>query len=331
MARDPYPLMIDSGAFSVWRRGVTINIQEYIAYCLDLQSRHPHVICVNLDVIGDGKGSYQNWRIMEEAGVKTLPVFHPNSDPVWLKKYLDKTDHIGLGAMGLRPVKLKPYLDRVWKEFLTDPKTRLPTVKVHGMAITTFHLMARYPWYSVDSTSWAKVGGFGDILVPRPQGHRWDYSRPPRKFAFSTLSPRVKERGRHFSTLSPIERGILLRYLKETGFILGFETKQDPLVRLVGVATKSWERKKVCLEFFASFTGHLPYPRTLLHKGENKWWNHQDEGPTTIFYASGGGLKPETYIENHRDRHPHVGFLFSYFDMTKGNIERNRLAYLLGE
>src|SRR5690348_2908111 len=81
-------LMLDSGVFSTWKRGNTINIDEYI----DFVKRNQDIIeiCVNLDVIpskygqartikqveDSAKESYDNLKYMQSKGLQPLPVFH---------------------------------------------------------------------------------------------------------------------------------------------------------------------------------------------------------------------------------------------------------------
>lgn len=324
---NPFPLMIDSGAFSVWKQGVTIDLNAYIAFCLDLLDRHPYVVCVNLDVINDGAASYRNWKIMREAGVPALPVYHPASDEKWLRLYLRETDHVGLGGLVGKPRnRLRPYLDRVWTTYLTTAikgsTTRMPTAKVHGMGLTSFQLMTRYPWHSVDSTSWIRTGMYGNVLQPRRRNGAWDYSAPPILVAFSDRSPGLKVRGDHYENMSPTERAVLLRYLDERGFWLGFSASMPgstDRAELMGVSTWCWPRMQLCLEFYASFIGLLPWPRPLAPRAPHllaRARQHIDSKKRTIFYTSGSGWEPESYVRQHRDRMPHVGFLFSYYELA---------------
>ena len=71
-------LFLDSGAFSAMTQGVKIDIYEYI----DFIKEHEDVLEVyaNLDVIGSAEGTWKNQMIMEEAGLKPLPVFHYGED-----------------------------------------------------------------------------------------------------------------------------------------------------------------------------------------------------------------------------------------------------------
>ena len=79
-------IIMDSGAFSVFKSGKIIDIDEYIAACKDLEGDFDEF--VGLDVIGnpregitDVDGMKRNLSKMWEAGVKAIPVYH-QSEPI---------------------------------------------------------------------------------------------------------------------------------------------------------------------------------------------------------------------------------------------------------
>jgi hypothetical protein len=211
-------LFLDSGAFSAWSQDKEIQIQDYIQFIKD----NENVIDVyaNLDVIGDAKGTYNNQRIMEKAGLNPLPVFHYGEDIKWLKKYLSYP-YITLG--GMVPISnnaLIAWLDNLFENYLTDDKG-IPICKIHGFGLTSLKLMLRYPWYSVDSTSWVVTGRMGSIYVPRRKGGEWVYNENSWKIAVSNRSPDKKEAGKHIDTMSPAEKQVFLDYIHEKGYKLG--------------------------------------------------------------------------------------------------------------
>ena len=213
-------LFLDSGAYSALTQGVSIDIQEYIQFVKE----HEDVleIYANLDVIGDAEGTWKNQMIMEEAGLNPLPVFHYGEDIKWLKKYLERGhEYISLGGLvGGSNSALVSWLDPIWGEHLTDAEG-MPLVKVHGFGLTSLRLMLRYPWYSVDSTSWVVTGRLGSIYVPRYRQGQWIYDEDSWKVAVSNQSPSNKEAGKHINTLRKKEREIILDYIHDKGYVLG--------------------------------------------------------------------------------------------------------------
>lgn len=211
-------LFLDSGAFSAKSQGVEIDIQEYIKFIKE----HEEVIDVyaNLDVIGDAEGSARNLEIMEEAGLNPIPVFHYGSDPdKYLKPLVDNYDYIAIGGMVKTP-RLINFLDRIFPKYICDSKG-MPKTKVHGFGLTSLKLMVRYPWYSVDSTSWVVTGRHGSIYVPRYRGGKWIYDENSWKVSVSNQSPGRKESGKHIDTLPPTQKQIILDYIHDKGYKLG--------------------------------------------------------------------------------------------------------------
>ncbi len=75
------PVILDCGAFSAFRQGVDLNVDDYIAY-VRRNSEFLHAYA-SLDVISGTNGhedsaarSYENHQRMKDAGLTPIPVFH---------------------------------------------------------------------------------------------------------------------------------------------------------------------------------------------------------------------------------------------------------------
>lgn len=221
-------LFLDSGAFSAFTKGVSITIDEYCQFI----KQHSDCISLyaNLDVIGDPVASYRNQMYMERQGLSPIPCFHYGEDEVWLRRYLEKYEYIALGGMvPISTPDLVDWLDQIFPTFLCDP-SGMPRVKVHGFGLTSLRLMLRYPWYSVDSTSWVMTGRMGSVLVPRYRDGRYIYGEDSWKITVSSRSPNKVEAGQHIETLPPLVRKQILAYFEEKGYRLGkseFRTESD--------------------------------------------------------------------------------------------------------
>ncbi len=150
---------LDSGAFTAFTKKITINIDEYIAFCHKVKDRVK--VIANLDVIGDPEATYKNWRYMKSKGINALPVIH-YAAPI---KYFDiyfkqfRQPYVALG--GLVPWtrhrdKLKYWLDYCFNII----KDYFP-VKIHLFGVISPWALRRYPAYSCDGTSWLQGGQYG--------------------------------------------------------------------------------------------------------------------------------------------------------------------------
>lgn len=206
---DGKKIFLDSGAFSMFTQGIEVDLRGYV----DFINRNKDVIEVAsvLDGIGDPELTLTNQKKLEDMGAEVLPCFHYGEDPKFLEYYLENYDHITLGGMvPISTPQLRIWLDEIWDKWLTDD-AGLPIVKVHGFGLTVLSLMKRYPWYSVDSTSWVRTGRFGGIFWTRDDGSET-------KLTISDQSPKTKEFGMHYDSMAPAERDSIAEVITGKGF-----------------------------------------------------------------------------------------------------------------
>jgi hypothetical protein len=223
-------IFLDSGAYTAFNEGCKIDVAQYGRFLNHFSDIH-HV-AANLDVIeaGHEKDSYQNLKKLENIvgrGV-VLPVHHVRDKDRWLQKYLDEGyRHICLGGMVAESTPdLRKLLDRLWSKYLCN-RNGTAKVKVHGFGLTIEELMFRYPWHSVDSTSWVKYSGFGFGLLDLLQS---DGSVHRRRINFSERSPtRFNPNSQHFQSLSPEDQKIIRKRLRELEAIS--QWKSDPRLK----------------------------------------------------------------------------------------------------
>lgn len=208
---DGVKVFLDSGAFSAFTKGVDVDIRGYCDYIkrnLDIIENVDGALCASvLDGIGDPLKTWQNQMAMEQMGVRPLPCFHYGEDERYLEWYIENYDYITLGGMvPISTPQLFHWLDRIWDKYLTDGSGR-PRLKVHGFGLTTQALMERYPWFSVDSSSWVQIAANGNILVPGLG-----------VMPVSTNSPSAKQHNRHLNTIPDLQREGLVKRITEQGF-----------------------------------------------------------------------------------------------------------------
>lgn len=204
-------IFLDSGAFSMFTQGISIPLEQYAEYIKKNQD-WIHVAS-NLDVIGRNKEAetWENQKALEKMGVNVCPVHHARDDDKWLQKYIaEGYEWIFLGGMVPESTSyLYQWLDRIWERYLVN-KDGTAKVKIHGFGMTTMELMRRYPWFSVDSTSWVILGRYGFIYVDLPH---LDV-----KIIVSTESSAIHKQDGHFNTLAPAMRNAIRDRIEELGF-----------------------------------------------------------------------------------------------------------------
>lgn len=149
---------LDSGAFTAFTKGVSINIDEYITF-IKATKDNWNVYAV-LDVIGDWEATGKNQRYMESKGLQPLPTFHYGSPLEELKRMVEEYDYIALGGLvplSLQRKKMENWLDVCFSIIRTKSK-------VHGFGINSIWVWRRYPFYSVDATSWNQGMKFGRVI-----------------------------------------------------------------------------------------------------------------------------------------------------------------------
>ncbi len=208
---------------------------------------------VNMDLINNAEGSYESLKYMEKRGCHPLPVFHLGNDEKWLRRYVEEGyKFICIGGITPNPFTiLKPALDRIWKDILTD-KQGMPKVKVHGLACTAYPLLIRYPWYSIDSATWTKLGAWGGIYVPRKINGIFDFNKKPFGIKVSDVSSKIKKYQRsHLFNTTKLEGSHIREWLNLIKIPMGGEDKK-------GVINDYECRMKANLLFYQALSDFLP-------------------------------------------------------------------------
>lgn len=189
--RDGVKVFLDSGAFSAFSLGVDVDIGAYAEFIRENQK----VIDMAsvLDAIGDHEATLKNQQDLERRGCPVLPCFHFGEPLDLCEYYVSNYEYITIGGMVPIPnEKLEPWLDNLWEKVLTD-KDGFSRIKIHGFGLTSRKLMVKYPWFSVDSSSWVQQAANGLIRFPELDTG----------IMASSASPARKQFGRHLDTYPP--------------------------------------------------------------------------------------------------------------------------------
>lgn len=209
--RDGKKVFLDSGAFSAFTKGVEVDLPKYCRYIHEnkdiILTDGNALLASVLDGIGDPQKTYENQMEMQRHGVTPLPCFHYGEDERYLEWYIANYEYITLGGMvPISTPQLIHWLDRLWDKYLTDGSGR-PRLKVHGFGLTSLPLMKRYPWYSVDSSTWVQWAANGMILVPGMG-----------QVNVSAQSSSRKIENQHITTYTEPVRNAIIDHIQKLGF-----------------------------------------------------------------------------------------------------------------
>lgn len=153
-------VIIDSGAFTVWNKQKgEIDIEKYSSFLSNMpESWH----FINLDVIpktGSSKKeidlciekSFENFLFLKSKRDKIIPVHHYGENLSVLSRYLQHTNFVAISPANDTAEKVKrEYLTQIYK-FIDFKK-----IKTHALGYSSFEGMKLFPFYSVDSISYAR-------------------------------------------------------------------------------------------------------------------------------------------------------------------------------
>jgi hypothetical protein len=303
-------IFVDSGAHSIYTREIikkgfkasnygyyeTDEYWKYVDSYAAFLKENLHLIetYVNVDVIFNNELTWKTQKYMEDAhGLSPLPVFHAGDGfDYWLNKYLDNYEYIGIGGLGQQSSKSQ------WKSNMGDPvfskickaPDYMPTHKIHGFAVTSPVLLAEYPWFSVDSTSWFYLARYGIIIFPRKICGKYDYRKSPYTTVVSSR-PAKKGTTSHFDNYVDMHQDYFREYFEAKGFSIGvseFKTvdssyklednevwavRKDNLVEVViehGLCNTHELRDRLNLQFYLDLEASLPpWPHPWTKKYRN--------------------------------------------------------------
>lgn len=294
------PLFIDSGAHGLYNEFVihakqatfdkyawyrTKEFTQYLdKYAQFIKQNEEHLtVYANVDAIFNPELTWEAQEYLEnEHGIIPIPVIHFNTELKWLEKYLAKNyEYIALGGLGqeANQSSYTRWADQAF-DMICGQASRLPVTKVHGFAMTSHRLMMRYPWYSVDSTSWLKFASYGIIIYPGRKNGEWQYHT-----AFHTMkvSGRASDTKLHnIHSYHKVRNQVALDYIAERGYKLGKSSYKEVkegyllqegelkggklpngkhLIEVIeerGLCNDSDMRCSINAEYFLDFAKHLP-------------------------------------------------------------------------
>lgn len=202
-------LMIDNGAFTLHRKGGVLDIDEYIKWINENDIYVDYFIA--LDDIPGTWGQIKTSEQVAESPVKTwenylymydrvnkpkklLPVFHQGENFKYLEQILlsGKPEYICLS--GNKELTNKQREN--WYDICYNYINKLaPDIKVHCLGSATMTNAEKFPFTSMDSTTWIMVGANGNVLYDRAAIYVGDGGKSLSEVEYNTLNEYCKQFG----------------------------------------------------------------------------------------------------------------------------------------
>jgi len=156
---DRIRFVLDSGAFTAWKAGKTIEIDDYCRFIESLPFKPWRYF--TLDVVGDPHGTIKNYEIMLARGFNPIPIFTRGEDPSVLDHYYRTSDVVGIGGLvGTRGNK----------GFVKGIMKKVDGRKCHWLGFVQLPFIRYYKPYMCDSSSWTAGARYGRMLIYKGNG-----------------------------------------------------------------------------------------------------------------------------------------------------------------
>ena len=154
-----FDYLLDSGGFVARTKGVPIKIEEYARYI----NQNKIQKAFNLDT-KSVKETLANQKYLDAncPDCYIIPVYHISDylegNVQLFKDYIASYSYIGIGGVAKVGYANQTIRDRAMEYIFSLSGS---TTALHGLGQTMIEELRKYPWYSVDSTSWLQPARYG--------------------------------------------------------------------------------------------------------------------------------------------------------------------------
>lgn len=187
----PY-IILDSGAYSVWRSGHDVDPSKYEAYTPLVKDET--LACVNFDTIPGVWGrratqedvelacekSYAQWVRLKESGALIMPVYHQGDNIKWLHRYIDEgAEFIGISPTDSFTTQVRQHWLRDIHDYMRDNELvigrKLGTdYFTHALGVFSPRILQNpMGLWSADASTMMRYMAMKRILIPRTEP-QWD-------------------------------------------------------------------------------------------------------------------------------------------------------------
>jgi hypothetical protein len=149
-----FDLLLDSGAFTQWKKGIEPNIEEYMSFINKLEIKPWRYF--TLDVVGNAERTHWNFSHLINEGFDPVPIFTRGDSVEELEFYYKHSDLVGIGGLvGTQGNR----------GFVKGIMNHVGDRKAHWLGFTSNNFIATYKPYSCDSSSWSAGLQYGILRL----------------------------------------------------------------------------------------------------------------------------------------------------------------------
>ncbi len=155
--------LLDSGAFTFMNQSKKkVDWDEYIERYAEFIRTYDIKLFFELDIdviVGIKEVERLRSKLERLTNKQCIPVFHKSRGKEYWLRMIQEYNYVAIGGIVTKEIKPKEYPFFNW--FLSEAKKN--SCKVHGLGFTNIKGLHKYPFYSVDSTSWLSGNRFGSV------------------------------------------------------------------------------------------------------------------------------------------------------------------------
>jgi len=151
-----YRLMVDSGAFTAWKSGTPIQLDDYCRFLDSIECLRPFN-AIQLDVLRNHEKTRENYLTMKARGYDVLPVFTRGAPIEWLHEASEHSDYILFGGI------VEGKGNRGYVEWFHQNLKK--NIRVHWLGFDNREYVLHYKPHSMDSSSWLSAAQYGIVPI----------------------------------------------------------------------------------------------------------------------------------------------------------------------
>jgi hypothetical protein len=165
---DRVRFLLDSGAFTAWKQGEPISLDDYCAFIRRLPIEPWGYL--TLDVIGDPIATERNYQTMLDRGFRPIPIVTRGATIDDIDRYYETSEVVGLGGVTDSDKGSYAWVKAVMKHIGVRRKA-------HILGFTSMDWLKYCRPYSADSSSWLKAARYGKSMLYLGQGRFKEIAR----------------------------------------------------------------------------------------------------------------------------------------------------------